>query len=217
MKKREPKTKQLESWQDEIKRNGTKRLSARHLLRAFGIQRRSSQSNLRVISWLKEQDPPVYTNDLEFLKSLDETIFLTHIKLNRIGHFAESEKFLMDRFEFEIMPQLKLINPLKHFRPDGSRDALDFLCEDMQGNAVVVELKKKDGEKRVVEQVLRYIRQVRANLRYKNPRGIIVTGCEDLHTRRALEELEPSYKIDWYIYGLDPIGKIQIHQIQINN
>jgi hypothetical protein len=34
------------------------------------------------------------------------------------------------------------------------------------------------------------------------PRGIIVTGEGDLATRRALEELEPGYHIDWYVYGL---------------
>jgi hypothetical protein len=216
MKKRVPRPKQIDTWNDEIMRNGTKRISARFLLRAFGIQRRSEQSNLRVISWLNAQIPPIYTNDLDFLKSLDDTVFLTHVKLNRIGHFAESEKSLMDRFESEIMPQLKLLNPHRDFRPTGSRDALDFLCEDLQGNAVVVELKKKDGEKRVVEQVLRYIRQIRSDLQYKNPRGVIITGCEDLHTRRALEELEPSYHIDWFIYGIDSADKIHIEPVRIS-
>lgn len=217
MKKLVPNARQLINWQNEIKRNGTKRILARQLFGSFGIERRGTQSNARVIAWLEEQIPPIYTTKLELLKSLDEPVFLTPGKLMRIGHFAESEKSLMDRFEAEIMPHLKLRKPIRNYRPVGCRDALDFLCEDEQGRSVVVELKKKDGERRVVEQVLRYIRHIRSDPGCRDPRGLIITGYEDPHTRRALEELEPSYHIDWFIYGLDANDKIVIEKVQITN
>lgn len=121
----------------------------------------------------------------------------------------------MDRFEAEIMPLLGLQEPQRDHRPRGCRDILDYLCKDAQGRHVVVEMKKEDGERHVVEQVLRYIRLVRQDPASKDPRGLILTGYADLHTRRALEELEPQYHIDWFVYGMDDNDAIRVKQIHV--
>ena len=121
----------------------------------------------------------------------------------------------MDRFVADIMPQLGLKNPKARYRPHGSRDELDFLCHDVDGRAVVVEMKKEDGERKAVEQVLRYIRLIRDLAEWKEPRGLVLTGHADLHTRRALEELEPHYQIDWFVYGLDAFDNIRVEKVAI--
>lgn len=217
MKEREPTPKQLRVWQDEIVRNGTKRITARALLKTFGIQRRGPHAIERVTQWLLRQHPPIYISGLDRVQLLDEPTFLSCIEMTQIGRLVERESVLMDRFEGDIMPLLGLRNPQRGFRPLGSRDQLDYLCEDASGCSVVVEMKKEDGERHVVEQTLRYIRLLRQTPSCKNPRGLILTGYADLHTRRALEELEPRYHIDWFVYGLDDNAMIRVQQIKMGS
>lgn len=215
MGQRIPTTRQLNSWQDEIDRNGTKRITARLLLRAFGIQRRGRTATARVLQCLREQAPPIHASGLDHVQSLDDAVFLSHVELTQIGRPAETEKSLVDRFAAEIMPQIGLHKPWPNFCPSGSRDKLDFLCEDEQGRSVVVEIKKEDGERRVVEQVVRYIRLVRQDAACRDPRGVIITGIADLHTRRVLEELEPQYHIDWYVYGINASNSILVQKVPV--
>ncbi len=224
MGRREPSTKGLHMWQDEIRKNGIKRITARILLGAFGYKKRGPRATDHIKQWLGSQDPPIYIYGLKYARSLNEAISLSRVEQTQIGRFVEKEKVLMDRFQEHIMPQLGLQNPCPGFRPDGCQYELDFLCEDGQGRTVVVELKREDGEKKVVEQVVAYIRSVRKLPRCKHPRGLIITGYADLHTRRALEELEPQYHVDRFIYSLtsdnarvhDHIhDDIQIQQIHV--
>lgn len=215
MEQRIPTARQLGSWQEEIRRNGTKRITARLLLHGFGIQRRGPSATARMMQWLQEQDPAIYATGLKHVQSLDDSVFLSHVELTQIGRPAETERILVDRFEADIMPQLGLLDPRQNFCPSGSRDKLDFLCKDEQGRSVVVEIKKEDGERRVVEQVVRYIRLVRQDAECRDPRGVIVTGIADLHTRRVLEELEPQYHIDWFVYGIDDRNSILVQRVSV--
>ena len=216
MTRREPTQKLLSAWHVEIERSGTKRIAARRLLGAFGLERRGIAATARIRAWLQHQDPPVFPNGLEFVRSLDDLISLSHVEVTQIGHPVTEERILMERFEADIMPHLGLEAPVPKFRPPGSRDQLDFLCRDGYGAAVVVEMKKGDGERRVVEQVLRYIRLVRGVPGCDNPRGVVITGQADLHTRRALEELEPQYHIEWYVYGVDNQGEILVKHVPVS-
>jgi hypothetical protein len=157
-----------------------------------------------------------HPNGVEHADSLADIVSLSSERIVRVGDLVDKESELMQRFVAEIAPRLRLLPPMREGdSPMGSSDKLDYLCHDASGRAVVVEMKKADGEKHVVEQVLRYIRGLRRDPEYEDsdPRGIIVTGEGDLHTRRALEELERGYHIDWYVYGLDAHGRIQLeHQ-----
>lgn len=216
MKRREPTTRQLQSWQAEILQNGTKRITARLLLHAFGAQRRGPLVTATVTKWLGEQSPPVYATGLQYVQNLDEPVHLSRVELTHIGRLADTEKSLVSRFETDIMPQMNLRSPQPNFRPPASRDVLDFLCVDRRGRAVVVEIKKEDGERRVVEQVVRYIRLVRQIPACVDPRGAIVTGYADLHTRRVLEELEPQYHIDWFVYGIDDNNTVHVRRVLVH-
>lgn len=217
MKERQPTETQLRTWQDEIHKSGTRRITARILLKAFGIRRRTDPSTNRVIDWLRNQVPTIYVSGLDRVRLLDEPTFLSHIELTQIGRLVDKESVLMERFVAEIMPHLRLRNPQPKYRPTGSRDELDYLCEDTQGRSVVVEMKKEDGERHVVEQVLRYVQLIRQSPACKDPRGLILTGYADLHTRHALEELAPQYHIDWFIYGIGEQGVIRVKQIHVRH
>ncbi|MBI5569889.1 MAG: DUF91 domain-containing protein [Desulfomonile tiedjei] len=217
MKKREPTGNQISSWHKEIEKSGIKRLKARILLKSFGYERRGKAAISSILEWMAGQDPPIYVYGLEHARWIDDPVGLSYVEQQQIGSLAKKEKDLMDRFEADIMPILRLRTPDRHYSPPGCRDKLDFLCKDTRGRAVVVEIKKGSGEKRVVEQVLQYIRLVRNDPSHKDPRGIIITGFADFPTRHALEELEPDYHIDWFIYGLAEDLSIQLQQIKIQS
>ena len=48
----------MDEWTSQIQASGTKRLSARALLRTFGAERRGKNVNARIVQWLGERAPP---------------------------------------------------------------------------------------------------------------------------------------------------------------
>ncbi len=199
---REPSQKTVESWNTEIAKSGIKRLKARVLLKAFGAERRGSAILERMRSW--SQTNGLHLNGLDYATSLDDVVSLSRQPIRRIGRLVELESELTTRFEGEMAPKLGLDVIRKEYSPPETQDRFDFLCRDTVGRHVIVEIKRGDGERRAVEQVLRYIRVFRGDPSHKpqDPRGLIITGEADLATRRALQELEPGCKIDWWLYGL---------------
>ena len=207
---KEPSETVLKTWRDDIKRNGVKRMRVRALLKLFGAERRGAAICQRIEAW--GQQHGLHLNGFAHAESVDDVVSISDEEIVRVGNLVEHESDLMKRFEAEIAPQLDLLPPMeKGFEPQGCRDKLDFLCQDAKRHLVVVELKLAGGEKRGVEQVLRYMRFIRKDSRHpgRQIRGILVTGEGDLATRRALEELAAGDRIDWWIYGVHE-GQIQL-------
>jgi restriction system protein len=75
----------------------------------------------------------------------------------------------------EIEPNLKLVS--RQLSTPAGR--LDLLCQDKEGNYVVVELKRHLGTDQVVGQILRYMGWVMENYRTDSVRGIIVVAKKD--------------------------------------
>lgn len=215
---KEPKPQVIAEWTDSIRRSGVKRMKARALLKAFGAERRGSVVVARIQAWCADQNPQIYADGLPFLSSLDEQVQLAFKPITQIGWLVEYEDELCKRFEAEIMPQLGKLKLLgAEHSPDGTREKFDFLCEAPDGTKVIVELKRDEGERRAVEQVIGYIRALRGDGRHRGAkiRGVLVTGRADLNTRKVLEELEPDYHIDWWIYGLDKSGRIKLAPVKV--
>jgi len=90
---------------------------------------------------------------------------------------ANLEKFLEDRID-QIEPGLKLIDRQVD---TGIVGRLDFLCQDREGNLVVVELKKSKAGPSIIDQTQRYMGWA---MGYKagpgqKVRGIIIVGTRD--------------------------------------
>ena len=102
------------------------------------------------------------------------------------------------------------------FSPDGTRDTLDVLCEDKKtGELVAVEFKVRDGERRGVEQLLRYTQQLASTKgtdpslkHYKDAkiRAVLVTGIADQATSYAIATLDPYRLITWHVYSMNREG-----------
>ena len=81
-----------------------------------------------------------------------------------------------------IIQQLDAIEPGLHLvkrqlsTPAGR---LDLLCKDVEGNHVVVELKRMQGTDQVVGQILRYMGWLKETHSTEKVRGIIIVGRKD--------------------------------------
>lgn len=198
--KKEPSAATLGSWKASVEENGQRGITVRQLLRAFGYQRRSEAGLASIQNYLQQNG--LYVGLYESV-GIDDSVQLTGEPVRRIGSLYEKEADIEARFPDEILRRVGLKKMVaKEYSPKGTRDRLDFLCEDKDGRSVVVELKANSGDKRAVEQVLRYIGMLKAENRDKDPWGILITGSADMHTRRALEGRKSDDHIRWWIYGL---------------
>jgi len=218
---KQPSAKQVKQWTEGIKKNGGVTIKLRRLLDAFGYARRGSNTMDQIGAALRKQ--ALHLDAAVQVKSLDDVVTLRGNAVERIGDIyrdAKGRRGPERQFKVEygdtLLKKLK-VKPLrdseqrivgKEYSPFGTRDAVDYLCTNNDERLVVVEIKIDDGEKRGVEQLLRYLDLVYndANLepyRKTYPRAILVTGQGDLATRSALRTLDPLGLIDWYVYGLE--------------
>lgn len=219
-KRRTPTDKQLEQWRVHIDENGYKKVSARALLKSFGFERRGKLAVEQAQEWLARCEPPIFTHGLEtrFGHSLDDSVTLAHQEMLQVGKPFAKEEELVKCFKSKMMRKLELVDAVPQYAPKHTRDRFDFLCHDGDGCAVVVELKKDDGEKRGVEQVLRYIGQLReeaAEKGHKSPRGILITNYADPATRHALIGQDKDRHVSWWVYGVQEDGSIELRKVEV--
>lgn len=208
---RAPSERVVNGWLDSIKEHGVARIKLRTLLRQFGVKRRGTRVTEFVLKSLGQHG--LFARGFESIDSLDHQVRLYDHDIRQIGQLADSERSLQKEYGKRIVRKLGLTFVAKEHSPKRTRDRFDFLCRDRQGRAIVVELKRDEGDKRGVEQLMRYIGLLKAEGE-KAPRGVLVTGCSDPHTRRALEGREADEHIDWYIYGLTKAG-VRLERVEV--
>ncbi|WP_426491288.1 endonuclease NucS domain-containing protein [Hymenobacter sp. 102] len=197
--------------------NGYKGLKVASLLGYFGYQKRS-EANLRLITeTLAARNLTVYPA-LSMSLKLSQSVRLYCFPVECLGDlFDEGEaaptsarKQLERGLESYIEQQnlfgkLGLSKPQRQFSPAFTHDRFDYLCQDGQGNPVVLELKHAGGGKSAVEQVLRYIGMLKQANRDCCARGILVTGIRDVDTAKALHGMTKAQQaeLQWYLYRFD--------------
>lgn len=130
--------------------------------------------------WVKESDqfPPEVRKEIQkerFSKSITKTNILE----------ANLENFLAERIE-QLEEGMKLI---KRQLDTGIVGRLDLLCEDKEGNMVVVELKKMKAGPSIIDQIQRYMGWIIENYLEKGQdvRGIIIVGKKDTALEYAVK------------------------------
>lgn len=195
---------------------GYKNITVATLLARFGYQKRSLSNLEQITSTLSEVGLTVYP-PLSMALKLTQTVRIYIFPVEQRGDLFEDpdmakpsaainkqhERALEDYIErHQLFSLLGLSKPTRQYRPRHTQDRFDFLCQDDERTAVVLELKHADGGKSAVEQVLRYLGMLRQEGPNRPARGILVTGVRDIHTAKALHGMTPAQQkvIDWYLY-----------------
>lgn len=187
-----------------IKEFGSRGLPVRNLLLAFGYQKRSPQNIEKINNLLKENN--LYSlPTLSMNVTMDERIKIYSFPVKRSTNFFPKEVELERRMHEEKLytkPPFNLTHTSSQSRPAESRDRLDIKCADAAGTTVIIELKKADGGKSAVEQVLRYIGQEKQENPGKPVKGILITGEKDIHTAKAIYGMTEDQRkaFEWYLY-----------------
>ena len=194
---------------------GYKNITVSVLLARFGYQKRSTTNLAYITSTLAKEGLTVYPR-LSMELKLSQTVRIYTFPVVQLGDLFEDpeaapsttinkqlERSLEEYIErHQLFSQLRLAKVSRQYRPRHTQDRFDYLCQDDEKNAVVLELKHADGGKSAVEQVLRYLGMLRQEEPGRPARGILVTGVRDIHTAKALHGMTPAQQklIDWYLY-----------------
>jgi hypothetical protein len=207
----------LNKWQTSISRSGQVAIKLGVLLRAFGYARRGPRVIATICEQLRLQSPPIFIDGFDMSGSLEQCVTLSGVEILRNGTIwmedgaRGSERRFKERYDKQLLRGLSLEIIEREYSPDGTRDSADFLCEDKKGNPVLVEFKVDGGERRSVEQLLRYIYQVSTEGKYADfddPHGVLITHQADLATRAAMATLDQFGLLEWHLYGFDHNGKL---------
>ncbi|RYF90447.1 MAG: DUF91 domain-containing protein, partial [Chitinophagaceae bacterium] len=182
-------------------------LTVRNLINGFGFQKRS-EKNLEEINLRFKENELYCLPPLSMKLDLNDRIHIYNFPVLRSHDFFEKEALLEKHFidhKLYEKPPFDLGYKGSQNRPKESRDRFDVVCADKDGTTVIIELKRADGGKSAVEQVLRYMGMEKQGKPTQPVRGILITGVKDIHTAKAIygmnEEQRKSF--EWYMYQYD--------------
>ena len=195
---------------DSVEQNGYHSIMIKSLFRMFGHQQRGSANIKKINQWLEENGLYAYP-EIDLKIKWEKAIKIYKFPVQQLGNLFKSELEMEDLFvEHEWHKKLGLQINFKtdrQYKPKGTRDRLDFKAKDATGNDVVLELKHKGGDKRLIEQVYRYRSLlITENGGNENVHCVIITGNRCLHTARAIHgNLSPKEQeyLKWYLYKYD--------------
>ena len=166
---------EIEKIKDHINEHGFKQLHVYTLCQSFGIKRRS-ENNIRILNdELREAGLYVF-EPLSLSIPWKEKIQIYEFPHERLGDSFKTEKRL-EQFinDHDVLSKLGICNFERQHSPSRTRDRFDFKGIDRKGNHVAIELKNKDGGNHAIQQVLRYMGQLKNDVDPKRVRGVLIT------------------------------------------
>jgi len=212
----------LEQLKLDIISNGYYSMKISSLFGLFNYQKRSSVNIDKVLNRL--EDAGLFAAKRVVVdRAWGERIKIYNFPVDQLGHLFKSENEMEKAFaenqwyrQLDLMIKTKPEKPGERsdqqFSPNGTRDRLDFRALDKNGHNVVLELKNKGGDKRLIEQALRYRTDLMHHFKTDQVSCIIITGERCLHTAKAFKALPAHEKkvITWYLYKWDKNNSKQI-------
>jgi hypothetical protein len=196
----------LKGFAKDIAANSYKSIQLARLFHSFGYKKRGEKNLTHIRNILADQGIhpyPVFTKRTDWRA----TIRLYHFPVQRLGNLFSSE-FDLEEFmaNHKSYKSLGIKSVKRQYKPNGTKDKLDFLGVIREGEAyVALELKHQRGGKRAVEQLSRYRSHLKRAFPGKEINCILVTGIRGLATAQAIHGLteEERRHFKWYLYNYD--------------
>lgn len=217
----------LEQLKQDVVKNGYCTLQVKSLFRLYGYKQRGSTNVDFILNHLKREGL-LLSKRIVLETAWSKKVRVYGFPVEQLGCLFDNEKEMEDAFaanhwhrQIGLTVDLTINETVymsdRQFKPIGTKDRLDFKATDKEGNHVVVELKHKDGDNRLVEQALRYRTHLMNHYNTDRVRCVIITGIRCLHTAKALYALPLQEKevIKWYVYNWDILRPGEISFVEV--
>jgi len=197
-------SKKISNYKLSIKRSGSRSIKLSKLLQDFGYKKIGSKNLIQIEENLKAHNLYCFPSITSNIKR-ESRVKIYNYPVRSLGDLFEREKDLEDYIDKnKAYKKLNIQSVKRQASPEGTKDKIDFLGFEKNGKEVVVELKHYGGDKRAIEQVLRYAGILKKN-RKTEIRKILITGVVELSISEAIYGMEEKDKkyFEWYVYNWD--------------
>lgn len=194
----------IKNYKDAIGRGGYKSIKLCYLMRDFGYKKRGS-SNIEKINHLLDQHKLFCYPPIKMKTDWKENLRIYEFPVKEEGDIHDNEVALQKYMnEKHLFSSIGVTSVIREESPNGTNDKFDFYSK-MDNTHVIIEIKKKDGGKSAVEQLLRYTGIIKNRYPGEPVRKILVTGISDFWTAYAIHGMmqQQREQIEWYIYKWD--------------
>lgn len=194
----------IQNYKVAINRGGYKSIKLCHLMRDFGYKKRGS-SNIEKINRLLGIHKLYCYPSINMTTNWKENLRIYEFPVKAEGDIHDNEVALQKYMnEKHLFSSIGVTSVIREESPNGTQDKFDFYSK-MDNTHVIIEIKKKDGGKSAVEQLLRYNGIIKNRYPGEPVRKILVTGISDFWTAYAIHGMmqQQREQIEWYIYKWD--------------
>jgi hypothetical protein len=198
----------IKNFDEMIDKSGSKNIGFKTLLKKFGYEKRVDGA-IKVLEKFCEDNgyytSPKLTKDLEVTSNILITKTQIFSSTDEFDSEAELESYLI---RHKILKKIGVKNTNNQEILRGTKDRVDYIGKDKEGNDVIVEIKKGDGGKSAVEQLFRYKGILLEKKILNNPSKIkmyLITGKENPRIKYTFKGMFPSQTghFKWFVYDYD--------------
>lgn len=188
-----------------IEDNGSKSIRFYTLLKKFGYTNRATNAIKALQKFCEDNGYYTYpkiTKDLEVSSNILITKTEIFSSTDEFDSEAELESYLI---RYKILKKIGVTSTNNQEILRGTKDRVDYIGKDKEGNDVIVEIKIGDGGKSAIEQLFRYKGILLENKILKNASKIkmyLITGKENPRIKYTFKGMFPSQTdhFKWFVY-----------------
>lgn len=198
----------IQNFDKMIEKSGSKNIRFNTLLKKFGYANRTSNAIKLLQKFCDDNGyytSPKITKDLEVTSNILITRTQIFSSTAEFNSEAELESYLI---KFKILKKIGITSTNNQEILRGTKDRVDYIGKDKEGNDVIVEIKIGDGGKSAIEQLFRYKGILLEKKILKNASKIkmyLITGKENPRIKYTFKGMFPSQTdhFKWFVYDYD--------------
>lgn len=216
----------IQNFDAMIEKSGSKNIRFNTLLKKFGYANRAS-SAIKLLQKFCEDNgyytSPKITKDLKVNSNILITKTQIFSSTDEFDSEAELEAYIIRN---KILKKIGVTSTNNQEILRGTKDRVDYMGKDKDGNDVIVEIKIGDGGKSAIEQLFRYKGILLEKKILKNASKIkmyLITGKENPRIKYTFKGMFPSQTdhFKWFVYdynkSLEEGKQLVLKQISIKN